>query len=492
MRRLRNIVFCSVTPLCGMIAVDAINENKYTTKLKRNIRTLYTTFDILNNYYWKSNEQDQNILHELHEYAADRMLRLFQKNGGVYIKIGQHLASLDHLIPPEFCSKMKVLFQSAPISSQQDVDSVILDELGRTRQEIFSYFDPIPLGAASLAQVHQATIRESGKKVAVKIQHKRLKNSARNDISISSFLFGKIRILFPGFEFGWLAEEMRLSLPLEMDFLNEANNAELMRAHMAGLDEIVFIPKVHFKYTSKRILTMELVEGIGVTDLSTLKRYGISGKEICERISDVVCKMIFKYKLLHCDPHPGNLLIFVDKKSKQKRNWKLVLLDHGQYRRLTDKVVFEYAELWRNLVFFNEDGLKEICQQLGMEATNYKTLSAILSQSTWKFLSKRNSMLNGGEFDITEFQRKSVENFPAIIRILSSLPRELLLVFKTNDIVRSLERKLTGSYTQRIYLRSTLKYSFNCIFTHLDKFSLWGKFKFIFQFALFKISSLIL
>ena len=490
MRRITKTLIFSVTSLGSVAYLDWANNYEFKIQCKRNIRTIITAADIINNYYWKKKASSDMVWHELHEYASEKMIKLFKANGGIYIKIGQHLASLDYLIPPEYCQKMKILYQSAPISSQEDIDIVIKDELGQTREGIFSYFDTEPIGAASLAQVHVAILQETGEKVAVKVQHKNLQKSAANDIRISSFLFEKIKYIFPDFEFAWLADEIRTNLPKEMKFLNEANNADLMRTKMNGLLGVIVIPRIFYKYSSKRILTMELIDGIEVTDLERLSHFKISGTDVCKRISDMICRMIFHYQLLHCDPHPGNLLRVVPRQCKKgmlrlfpllgRPQWKLVLLDHGLYRQLSDDVILKYAKFWHYLMNFSESELESVCKDFGLDKANCQALSAIISQSTWTFLSSEN-ILKKNQFDLHEFQKKSIANFPVIVQILSRLPRELLLVLKTNDIVRSLERKLTQSNSHRIFLDCTLTYSLKYLIHNSSVFSIWRRIKFSFQ-----------
>ena len=526
MRKAANVILYSSTSLSGFWAVDYFNDGKWSSQFWRNFRTISTAFDILGNYYWKTrnNTSSQETWNKLHEYASLKILRLFRQNGGVYIKFGQHLASLDYLIPIQFCEKMKVLFQQAPVSSQDDVDNVILEELGRPRQELFSQFDPIPLGAASLAQVHAAVLRETGERVAVKVQHKKLLQSAENDMKISSFLFSNIKHIFPSFQFDWLAEEIRANLPLEMNFIKEAENANRMAKHLQPFSDIITVPKTFPKYTTKRVLTMELVEGFGVTDSESIKRHKIKEIDIFGRISSMVCRMIFQFKLLHCDPHPGNLLIipgnnndteissrkskssfinkylawsfFADKflpswPFKPKTRWKLALLDHGLYRELSDDVVAKYAEFWHNLLFFSQEGLQKTTREMGISEQNYRIFSAMLSQSTWALLSTKMAIFRPHPNDICEVRRKSIEHFPSIVEILSNVPRELLLVFKTNEIVRSLERRLIHSSVPQLYLRNTLEYSFRYLWQHTQNYSLWHRLKLTMQYLIFRCTCLL-
>ncbi len=467
-------------------------ESKIAKKIsliRRNTRTVITTSRILNNYWWATTKRgiaSAGDWHSLHQYAADLLLDLFQANGGIYIKFGQHLASIDYLIPEEFCQTMKKLFKEAPISPISHVDALIQKELGRKKEEIFEEFHPIPIGAASLAQVHEAVLLGSGERVAVKVQHLKLKEFAKNDIEISAFLFGKIKYFFPDFEFDWLKKEMQLSIPREMDFIQEGENAMRMANLVQNeptLRERVVVPKVYRELSTSRLLVMQMAQGIEVVDVEAMKKHGIAPSSVCKLISELFCKMIFDFGLLHCDPHPGNMLL------QPGKDWKLVLLDHGLYREIPKALVLEYATLWKSLLFFNEHSLRQVCKSLGISRENYKTLSSILSQSTWTFLSSRNILIHKQHKNIREFQQKSIENFAAIMQVLSSVPRELLLIFKTNDILRSLERRITGSYVQKHYLRATLSHSLSFLWHQPS--SLWQRIVLAFQIGIFRIGCLL-
>jgi hypothetical protein len=109
----------------------------------------------------------------LHYRAAHRFLRLMESNGGIFIKLGQHLASLDYLLPQAYCQTFRNLFNKAPCSAIEDVQSVVEQDLQAELSDLFSYFDPTPVGCASLAQVHRAVLKDEKTRVAVKVQHKR-------------------------------------------------------------------------------------------------------------------------------------------------------------------------------------------------------------------------------------------------------------------------------------------------------------------------------
>ena len=159
----------------------------------------------------------ETVKGECHQRSAETLLKLCETNGGVFIKVGQHIGALDYLLPEEYVNTMKVLHSRAPQMPLEDIYEVVREELGQEPTSVFSDFDPDPLGSASLAQVHRARL-PSGEEVAVKVQHKYVKRHSLVDIWTCDFLVRMVKAAFPQFEFMWLADEMKKNLPLELCF----------------------------------------------------------------------------------------------------------------------------------------------------------------------------------------------------------------------------------------------------------------------------------
>ncbi|KAG8561992.1 hypothetical protein GDO81_015557 [Engystomops pustulosus] len=210
---------------------------------------------------------------EVHARSARRLLDLCCSNRGTYIKVGQHLGALKYLLPPEYTSTLSVLHSRAPSTPLPDVLHIIQEELGKKTSELFVQFEETPLGAASLAQVHRAVLWD-GRMVAVKVQHPKVRQQSSRDIMIMEVLLRIVKKVFPQFEFMWLVEEAKKNLPRELDFLNEARNAEKM-ADMVRKFPFLKIPKIHWDISTERVLVMEYVEGGQANDLDYMKRNNI-------------------------------------------------------------------------------------------------------------------------------------------------------------------------------------------------------------------------
>ena len=211
----------------------------------------------------------------LHQQAAERLLKLCRQNGGVYIKVGQHLANLDYLIPQEYIDVLSSLFNDAPRSTFDDVAAVIQEDLGAPIDELFDRFEPTPIASASLAQVHVAYDKETGEKLAVKVQHRGLRETSAGDIYAVCLVVSVIDSLFQDFTFKWIADEMAPQLPKELDFTMEGRNAEKAEAYIQKSGLACCIPKIIWPSTTPRVLTMKFEEGFKATDTEKIEEAGL-------------------------------------------------------------------------------------------------------------------------------------------------------------------------------------------------------------------------
>ena len=268
----------------------------------------------------------EDLKSEVHKRSAETLLELCNKNGGCFIKVGQHIGALDYLLPEEYVSTMRVLHSNAPKMNLDDIYTVLQENLKVDPKEVFDDFDEEPLGTASLAQVHKARLKGTGEEVAVKVQHRYVKKHSFVDIHTMDFLVSVVNYVFPQFEFMWLAEEMRKNLPLELDFTQEGHNAEKVTNMLANLTWLK-VPKIHWPLSTERVLVMEYCEGGHINDKDYIIRNGIDPATLSKNVSQMYSEMIYIHGFVHCDPHPGNVLV----RKSQQGDSQLILLDHGLY-----------------------------------------------------------------------------------------------------------------------------------------------------------------
>ena len=387
----------------------------------------------------------------IHKKAATRLLKLCQKNGGSYIKVGQHLANLDYLIPNEYIVVLSTLFDASPKSSYEDVCAVIQEDLGMHPDELFDSFEKEPIASASLAQVHVAYEKESGRKLAIKVQHRGLRETSKGDILALVATVDMVGMMFKDFKFGWIAEEIAPQLPKELDFCNEGKNAERASVDMTKNGMACIIPKIRWNHTSERVLTMEFEEGFKATDLESIEKAGLKKSDVSKLISSVFNSQVFLSSFVHCDPHPANVLIRANKNGKPE----MVLVDHGLYKQIDDEFRIRYANLWKSLMLADLRGIEESCKALGVDET-YTLLAAILTSRPYDEIMERSKTgsLYGKVNTESKMDRAIIQGYAQqflsdIIEILGTLPRQMLLLLKMNDCLRHIDYTL-GSPTNTL------------------------------------------
>ncbi|KAJ6987295.1 putative ABC1 protein At2g40090 isoform X1 [Populus alba] len=404
------------------------------------------------------------VKHEVHLRSARKLQELCFKNGGIYIKLGQHLGQLEYLVPEEYVQTMREsMLNKCPVSSYDQVCEVFKKELGETPDKIFEEFDPVPIASASLAQVHVARTLD-GQKVAVKVQHTHMTDTATADRATVEVIVNTLHGVFPSFDYRWLIDEIRESLPKELDFLVEAKNSEKCLENFRKLSphiaEYVYAPKVHWNLSTSKLLTMEFMDGAHVNDVKTIQKLGIQPNEVATLVSRVFAEMMFRHGFVHCDPHAANLIVRPLPSGKRtilgKRKPQLVLLDHGLYKELDFTTRFNYAALWKALIFSDANAIKENSVKLGAGEDLYALFAAILTMKPWNRIidpSIDHLVIKGDDSERSERQMYASQLFPQISELLRRLPRVILLMLKTNDCLRSVNScLLQGSSVETFFI----------------------------------------
>ncbi|XP_066197724.1 aarF domain-containing protein kinase 1 isoform X2 [Saccopteryx leptura] len=381
-------------------------------------------------------EEYLQLRSEVHLRSARRLCELCCANRGTFIKVGQHLAALEYLLPPEYTSTLKVLHSQAPRSSMQEVRQVIREDLGQEIHDLFVSFDDTPLGAASLAQVHKAVLHD-GRTVAVKVQHPKVQVQSSKDILLMEVLVLAVKQLFPEFEFMWLVDEAKKNLPLELDFLNEGRNAEKV-AQMLKHFDFLKVPQIYWELSTKRVLLMEFVDGGQVNDRDYMERNKIDVNEISRLLGKMYSEMIFVNGFVHCDPHPGNVLVH---KRPDTGRVEIVLLDHGLYQVLTEEFRLDYCHLWQSLIWTDMKRVEKYSQRLGAGRL-YPLFACMLTARSWNSVTRGISQAPVTATEDSEIRDNAANYLPQISQLLNHVPRQMLLIFKTNDLLRGIEAAL--------------------------------------------------
>ncbi|KAL8279161.1 hypothetical protein RQP46_008417 [Phenoliferia psychrophenolica] len=414
---------------------------------------------------WTEDEEGKlerhNDYEACHLGCAIRLREVLKKNGGIYIKLGQHLSAVQ-LIPLAWSQTMKPLQDQCQETPLPALQALFVNEMGAPLSAFFSSFDEKPIGVASLAQVHVATDRVTGQKVAVKIMHPDLEEFCYVDMRTTSIMLRVVKSVFPTFEFSWLGEEMEQNLPLEMDFRHEAANAARCEADFSKLKHTTLvIPKV--LWAERRAMVMEFIEGSRVDDLHYLAEHGIDRNVVAQELSHIFSRMIYNTGWLHGDPHAGNLLIRpTQPNSRSPRNFEIVLLDHGLYFDLPEVLRINYAHLWISL-------LSPPSPSVNADRRKYAYLAGNIDESLYPIfeaaITGRAAMMGKGSImDLGKQTKEEAHRIrTAVVQqegILSSLfdllrrvPRRMLMVLKVNDLTRALDASLKTTHGyQRVFL----------------------------------------
>jgi ubiquinone biosynthesis protein len=262
---------------------------------------------------------------------AESLASDLERLGPTFVKLGQLLSSRVDLLPPPYLEALARLQDQVAPFPYEDVERIVSEELGVRLSKAFREFDPEPMAAASLSQVHRATMRD-GRMVAVKVQRPEIRAIIRDDLEalgeLATFLDDHSDRAHR-YRLADMLEEFRRSLLRELDFRNEARNLETLRENLAEFETIV-VPAAVTDYSTSRVLTMELVRGRKVTSLSTLSLMDLDRQALSNDVFRAYLKQILVDGFFHSDPHPGNVFITDD--------GKLALIDLGQVSTLSPEV----------------------------------------------------------------------------------------------------------------------------------------------------------
>jgi predicted unusual protein kinase regulating ubiquinone biosynthesis (AarF/ABC1/UbiB family) len=259
--------------------------------------------------------------------AATELAADLERMGPTYIKLGQLLSTRADLLPSAYLEALSRLQDDVEPFSFSDVEAIVQEELGVRMSKGFGRFDPEPIAAASLGQVHRATLRD-GREVAVKVQRPDARSQVTQDLSafaeIADFLD---RHTAAGRQNGFaeVVEEFRKTIIDELDYRREAQNLRTLRANLEEF-KLLFVPAPIDDYSTGRVLTMEFVTGRKLKAMSPVMRVDLDGAAYADQLLHAYLKQIIIDGFFHADPHPGNVLLTDD--------GRLALIDLGMVSRL--------------------------------------------------------------------------------------------------------------------------------------------------------------
>lgn len=415
--------------------VYVIDDQFYSSIMARSVRAVYVFMWVAYQYAQVLKTTD---LAQIHENASQRLLEMFMENKGLYIKLGQAIANQGNVFPLAYQKRFSLLYDKAPVDLWDTVDSVLKKNLGNNYEsEIFDSIEHEPIASASIAQVHRGVLKESKTVVAVKIQHKSIENQITIDLLVYRFVSKVYERVFD-IPLSFFTKYVSEQINNETSFVNEMQNSNKLwnmivnDSSLKGVN--IYLPKIYSEFTREQVLVSEWIDGVSLVDKQHLIDKGYDLLTIMKQYLSLFGKQIFKYGFIHSDPHPGNLIAKFDAAGNQQ----LVLLDHGLYITLPEKLRKEYCELWNSLFAFDREGIKNIGRAWGVSSLDLFASLILLRPITF-----------------TETSERDERSIPNLLKGFLSdekkFPLELLFLSRTMRMIQNLN-KTFGSPVNRMNL----------------------------------------
>jgi predicted unusual protein kinase regulating ubiquinone biosynthesis (AarF/ABC1/UbiB family) len=366
----------------------------------------------------------------IHQRNADQIFRTATRLRGLLIKVCQVAGTRSDVFPPQYVKTLQKAQDRVPPRSFQVVRAVVEAELEKPLDAVFASFEPAPIAAASLAQVHRARLRD-GREVAVKVQYPDIEQIVRTDLSS----LRHICRIYERFDPQPLAllpllDELQTHLALELDFRREVENADRIRALFAE-DPRVVIPEIDYAHSSRRVITMELVSGIKVNDKDAIIAAGIDPRVVVQALTGLWNQMIMAYGFFHADPHPGNVFV--------QPGPRFVILDFGLAKQLPRGFGLGLFELMFSMMTQNEAAMVRAFKELGFRTRTGGTEPYLLIAR--RMLGAAEDRSFRGEFteEVTDDLMETIRTNPIV-----EVPSDFVLVGRVFALLSGIAHTLGG------------------------------------------------
>ncbi|GIW07448.1 MAG: 2-octaprenylphenol hydroxylase [Dehalococcoidia bacterium] len=367
-------------------------------------------------------------------YTRPEHVRLaFEELGATFIKLGQILSTRADLLPPEYQAELAKLQDAAPSVPSAVVQEALVAELGVPIEAAFASFDPAPLAAASIGQAHAATLLD-GTEVVVKVRRPGVVEQVEEDLEVLQNLAAAASRRWEvadQYDLVGLAQEFAQTLRAELDYLREGRSAERFDSSFAD-DPDVHIPRVFWETTSSRVLTLERVRGIKISDVAALDAAGIERAALAQRAARIVLKMVFEDGFFHADPHPGNFFV--------EPGGRIGLIDFGMVGTVDERTQEQLVRLLLAITSQEADRLVDAFLELGV--ARQRVDRGLLRQDLEHLVSRYYGRPLG-EIALASLLNDSLD---VVRRHHLQLPPNLMLLLKTAAMCEGLAAQLDPSF----------------------------------------------
>lgn len=362
--------------------------------------------------------------------AARALYRAAVRMQGMLIKACQFIATRADVLPEAWVSTLSDLHDRVPPRPFSLIRARVERELGRPLEAVFAEFDPHPIAAASLAQVHAARLHD-GRRCAVKVQYPGIEGLVRADLRNLTFILRVLAWLEPDFDFRALTREALKYIPMELDFEHEAGNCETIARNLAGRADVV-VPRVYREFTTRRVLVMELLDGIKITDVAALERAGIDKHAVAQKLMEVFCEQVLRDGFFHADPHPGNILV--------QPGPRLALLDFGLAKDFPERFRDGIVRLTFAILVMDHGEIARAFEQLGFRTRDGSPQTLV----TLANVMLGNTVRRGKAYADKELIEEFSEELPRALRSnpIVEVPADVLLVTRVMGLLSGLSKTL--------------------------------------------------
>ncbi|MGI9592185.1 MAG: ABC1 kinase family protein [Myxococcota bacterium] len=367
-------------------------------------------------------------LADTHEQVARRILHLALSMRGVMIKMCQVVATRADMFPRAFVEVLKQCHDAVPPQPWPVVRQMVESELGKPIDAVFAEFERRPVASASLAQVHRARLLD-GREVAVKVQYPDIEDVIRTDLANMRRVCRVYEYFDPqSLELLPLLTELTTYLGYELDFEREADSSDRVRELFAE-DPHVKVPEVLREWSTKRLLVMEFVRGIKITEKEALEAAGLDPREVLQDLMHIYVRMILAAGFFQADPHPGNLFV--------TSAGEIVVLDFGLAKELPEGFGMGLFELMFSLMTFNESAMIRAFQELGFASKTGETDTFVLIAR--RMISRSDTGAFEGEFteEMTDELFEAIREDPIV-----KVPSDFVLVARVFSLLSGIAHSL--------------------------------------------------